>query len=182
MTTREMIAIIESVSLELAIFLVALPGLVVLLRVLHGPTKGVHKPWNYGYAVLVYAACIPGIMSAVLTCYTLFFTGENLLDKSLTVYALPVLTMFVTLMLISKFVMLRQVPGFDRITGLMGLLGITGVVLLMLSRLHFFVGFFGSLSMMITVGVFLFLMLKWGANRIFRGPGEAIEKPPTFGA
>ncbi len=92
------------------------------------------------------------------------------MDQSILIYLLPIVMMFITLMLISKFVARQDVPGFDRITGLIALLGITGLALLLLTRLRFFVGFFGSFTMMITVGVFLFMMLKWGVGRLFRGP------------
>ena len=178
MTTRDMIKLIESVSLEMALGLLALPVLAAFLRAVHGAGNGHRRPWCYGYSVLVYAVSVPGAMAAILTGYTLLFTRENLLDQSLVVYVLPLVVMFVTLMLISKFVSLDDVPGFDRITGLMALLGMTGLALLLLSRLHFFVGFFGSFTMMAGVGVFLFMILKWGAGRLFRGPGERKEELP----
>jgi hypothetical protein len=182
MTTREILKVLESSPLGLLIFLCAVPLFVLCLRLVHGSGKGAERPWCYAYSVLVYATSIPGTMAAVITGYTLLFTQENLLDQSVLIYLMPIVMMFVTLMLMSKFVTLQDVPGFDRITGLIALLGITGLAVLLLSRLRFFVGFFGSFTMMIAVGCFLFMMLKWGAGRLFRGPGETKEEPPTFGA
>ena len=75
-------------------------------------------------------------------------------------------------MLLSKGVDFERVPGFDRVLGLMTLLGITFLVLFFLSRLYFIVGFFGNLQALVAIGVFLFLALKWGAQRMFRSPGE----------
>ena len=181
MTIRHFIQGLDGNTTGILIVLVVLTLLPLVLRGLHGKGRGLEKPWRYFYSVVVYAASIPGVFAALLTSYTLFFTRENLLDQSITLYFAPIVAMFVTLTLISKFVSLKQVPGFDRITGLIALLGITGIVILLLSRLNFFVGFFGNFTMMIAVGAFLFLLIKWGAGRVFRGPGEEKEEPPTFG-
>jgi hypothetical protein len=180
MTARDLIRFIQDSSMEAVLVLCAMPLLTLIIRGLHGRGKGANKPWRYVYSFLVYAVSIPGVTAVVLTGYTLFFTKENLLDQSLVVFILPIVIMFITLMLISKFVELENVPGFDRITGLLALLGITSLGILLLSRLHFFVGFFGSFTMMISVGIFLFLLLKWGAGRVFRTPAEKPEEPPKF--
>ena len=180
MTLREIVTSLGAHPMEVGITLGALPIAVLLLRLLHGREGGSKSPWRYLYSGVLYGASVPGMFAAMLCAYALLFTRENLLDQNMLVYLAPIVSMFVTLMLASKFVRLAEVPGFDRVVGMMVLLGISFLIILLLSRLHFFVGFFGNIFMMLSLGFFLYLLLRWGAGRLFRGSDEPKEKPPRL--
>ena len=93
MTTREFIAMAgQHWMVLLAMFLVP-PVAAWLCGVAHGKGSGGNAPWNYLYSVLVYLTCVPGTFAAVITAYTLFFTGQNLLDVNPMVYFLPIASM-----------------------------------------------------------------------------------------
>lgn len=49
----------------------------------HAPGLGGIAPWKYAYAVLVYAACVPGVLAALLTAYTILFLRGNLLEVNI---------------------------------------------------------------------------------------------------
>jgi hypothetical protein len=179
-TARELLDLAgRNPGLLLGVFL-ALPLSVPVLGWIHGRAGGALPPWRYLYAVLVYLACIPGVGAAVVTGYTLFFTRENLLDKDLLVYVAPIVSMAVTLVLIRKNVSFDDVPGFDRLSGLMTLIAVTFVILLAIRKT--FVGiFFGAgLGTLFVLGAFLFALLKWGSRALLRGAGEPREKPPRL--
>ena len=180
MTVRQMIDALGGFSMEIALALTALPLFALLLRLLHGSGGGARNPFRYGYSLLTYLSAIPGMFAIALTAYALFFTSENLLDQPIVIYIAPIVSMALTFMLIAKFVDLKQIPGFDRLTGLMVLLGLTFFVVLLLSRLRLWLGFFGGIGNLVVLSLFVFALLKWAAGRVGRGPGEPIEKPPEF--
>lgn len=169
MTGRDITELCGSHPIVFSGVLVAVPVLCLLLGLIHGKGRGSLSPWKYLYAGMVYAACIPGIFSAVLICYTLFFTRENLLDVNLLVYFLPVISMTVTLVFISRNVPFDDVPGFDRLWGLMILIGATFVIALAIQKTRLWIFFRGSLFALIVFMVGLFLLLKWGGRMLFRG-------------
>src|ERR1041384_8262037 len=134
MTTRELIQLTERHPVVLASVFVAAPLAAWLCGVLHGREKGAQSPWKYFYSALVYLACVPGMFAGVLTGYALFFTGENLLDASVLVYLLPIVSMVLTLALIRKNVSFDDIPGFERLSGLMIMLGCSFAIALAIQK------------------------------------------------
>ncbi len=151
-----------------------------ILGLIHGPNKGAASPWRYFYSVLVYLACVPGILSAVLTGYLIFFTRENLLDVNLLVHVAPLVSMIVSLMLISKNVSLEDIPGFDRLSGLMTMIAVTCVIVLGIYKTRLWVVFGGSVFVLAAVAVGLFALLKWGAYMFFRSRNQPKLRAPSF--
>ncbi len=180
MTGRDLIDLAARYPLLLGALALVPPLLVPLVAAVHGRGRGGESPWRYVYAVLVYAVCVPGVGAAVLTAYTLFFTGENLLDKNLLVYVLPVVSMGVTLVLIAKNVPFDQVPGFDRLSGLLVLIGVTFAVLLAIRKTFIGILFIGSIAKLAVLGAAIFALLRWGTHALFRRSDEPRVKPPAF--
>jgi hypothetical protein len=170
MTGRQIIDWLGAHPILLLVVFAALPTGAWLVGWIHGPGRGNVSPWRFVYAVVVYLACIPGMGAAVLTGYALLFTGANLLDVNLLVYLLPLASMGATLGLMSRKVRFADVPGFDRLSGLMLLLGLTFAILLVLRRSFFGVLFIGSLPALLVIGVATFALLSWSARRL-RGRG-----------
>lgn len=138
------------------------------LRYVHGVDNGGKKPWNYIYTLLIYLACIPGMFSAVITAYTLFFSRENLLDSNAVIYFFPIITMLMTLMAIRQNISFDAIPGFDRIYGLMILLAITFIIVLFVAKVRIFIGFVGSMTTLLVIAVVVFALLKKASEKIFK--------------
>ena len=120
------------------------------------------------------------LFAAVLTAYTLFFTRENLLDVNMLVYVLPIVSMTATLILIRKNASFDEIPGFDRLSGLMVLIAITFVFVLIIERTRIWVLFGGSLASLAALVVGLYALLKWAAYMVFRRKDEPRVKPPSL--
>ena len=151
-----------------------------LTGVIHGENNGRNSPWKYFYTILVYLACIPGVLSAVLTGYIIFFTRENLLDTNVLVHFIPIVSMTVSLILIRKNVSYDDVPGFDRLSGLITMIAVTFIVVLGIYKTRLWVVFGGSVFVLVAVAVGLFALLKWGAYALFRSRNEPKLKRPSF--
>ena len=162
-------------------YLAALPVLALLFGFLHRRGAGNDAPWKYLYSALVYAACIPGTLGAMITLYMLLFTGQNLLEVNVLVTLAPVLAMGAALAVAGRNVDLGPLPGFGRLSGLMTMLGLTFVVLFALSRTRLFVVCGGSILWLGVIGASVFALIKWGGYMAFRRRDEPQRPPPRFG-
>lgn len=178
MTTREFIQVADGHPLILVAAFLSPPMLAWLCGEMHGRNRGGDAPWKYVYSVLVYTACIPGLFAAVLTAYALFFTRENLLDASLLVYFLPVASMIVTLVHIRKRVTFDEVPGFDRLSGLMTMIGLSFAIALAIDKTRIWIWFGGSIQTLFLLAAGVFALLKWGCYMLFRGRDEPPRPMP----
>lgn len=180
MTLRDLIHSAGQHSVPVFAVLAAVPVVSFLVGISHRSGEGRNAPWKFAYAVLVYLACIPGIFAAVLTAYTLFFSSESLIDANLLIYFLPITTMVVTLVLIRKRVSFDDVPGFDRLSGLMVLMACSFAIALAIHKTRIFIGFFGSVEMLFVLAAGVFALLKWGGFMLFRGASEPARPMPKF--
>jgi hypothetical protein len=180
MTTREFIQMAGQHWLVVVGAFVALPAGAWLCGVVHGRGNGSNSPWKYLYSVLVYFACVPGLFSAVLTGYTLFFSHENLLDLNPLVYLLPMASMVVTLLLVRQSVSFTQVPGFDRLSGLMVMIGCSFAIALAIQKTNIWIFFGGSIDRLFILAAGVFALLKWGTYALFRNRDEPKKEAPKF--
>jgi hypothetical protein len=65
-----------------------------------GRGNGGNAPWTYVYSVAIHATCVPGMLAAVLTAYTIFISRADLLDQNVLVYIVPLVTMALTLVVV----------------------------------------------------------------------------------
>jgi hypothetical protein len=180
MTTRDLIQWAGQHAVVLFLGFVAPPVLAWLAGRWHGKERGKLAPWKYLYAVLVYLVCVPGMFAGVITAYTLFFSRENLLDANLLVYFLPIASMIATLVFIRKNVSFNEVPGFDRLSGLMVMVGCSFVLALVIQKTNVWVFFGGSIEKLFLLAAGIFALLKWGTAMLFRRRDESKQDWPKF--
>jgi len=180
MTLRDLIQAAGSHPAPVFGTMIAAPALAWIVGVCHRTGEGRNAPWKFAYSVLVYLACIPGTFAAVLTGYALFFRNENLLDANLLIYFLPIVSMIATLVFIRKRVSFDDVPGFNRLSGLMVLMACSFGIALALHKTRIFVGFFGSVEMLFILAAGVFALLKWGRYMLFRSGDEPAKPMPKF--
>jgi hypothetical protein len=180
MTTRDLIQLAGQHPYVLATGFLVPPAIAWLLGRIHERGRGGVPPWKHLYAALVYLACVPGMFAGVITAYTLFFSGENLLDANLLVYFLPVVSMVVTLVFIRKSVSFDEVPGFDRLSGLMVMVGCSFAIALAIQKTRIWVVFGGSIEKLFLLAAGIFALLKWGTYTLFRRRDEPAQERPKF--
>ena len=180
MTIRDLVQWLGGHSWILVATFVAIPLLAYLLPFLHGPARGATTAWKYCYSLLVYVACVPGMFSSVLTAYAMFFRTEDLMNVNLLVYVLPIVSMIVTLVFVSKQVGFDAVPGFDRLSGLMITIACSFGLALAVHKTRIFVGFFGSINRLFLLAASIFALMKWGAYMLFRRKDEPVKERPQF--
>ncbi|HEX4265069.1 MAG TPA: hypothetical protein VH597_12080 [Verrucomicrobiae bacterium] len=182
MTINELIRMADGHRLALLIFFVVPPVAAWLCGLVHRRGNGGNPPWKYIYSVLVYLVCIPGLLACVLTGYALFFQRADMREVNLVIYILPIISMIVTLIFIHKTVNFENVPGFDRISGLMVMIGCSFVIALAIDKTRIWLLFHGSIAMLFVLAAGIFALLKWGTYMLFRRRDEPKQPAPKFPA
>ena len=145
MTIRELSMTLGEHPIPLIVLFAALPIATWIVGLLHGRGRGELRPWRYIYSLLIYSVVFPGMLVSTIIAYTLFFTGENLLDLDLLVHGLPLVAMVATLVLMSRQVKFEAVPGFDRLTGFMIITSVSFFGALAIQKTRIWLMFGGSI-------------------------------------
>ncbi|MEZ4948516.1 MAG: hypothetical protein R2879_14435 [Saprospiraceae bacterium] len=114
-------------------FFVFLP-LTAFLAWKMGAGEARQKPWIQMYAILIYLTCIPGIFSITLSLYLFLFENVSILQTNIFTQVLPVVSMFATLFLIQKNIAFENIPGFEKLSGLIFLIAAILVILWIVDR------------------------------------------------
>ena len=88
--------------------------------------------------------------------------------------------MIATLVLIRKNVSFDDVPGFDRLSGLMVMVGCSFVIALVIQKTRIWVFFGGSIEKLFLLAAGVFTLLKGGTYMLFRRRDEPKQEPPKF--
>jgi hypothetical protein len=112
---------------------------IAFLALIFGKGEGHLSPWKYLYSGLVYLSSIPGIFAVTLSVYLFLFERRSIMDTNIYTQILPVLCMLVTLWLIRRNVELKDIPGFDKIGGLVFIIVLSISMMWIMEKTHIFV-------------------------------------------
>src|SRR5690606_7771354 len=138
MTLREGFeAVSQSPGLAIGL-LTFVPAITWILSLIAGKESSL-SPWKYVYSVLIYITCILGVLSIVFWGYLFLFERQSIWDVNLVVQILPVISMILTLFIIRQKISFSSIPGFDRLSGLIGMLFALLTFLWVIDRTRIFV-------------------------------------------
>lgn len=147
-------------------FFVALP-LTAFLAGIFGKGEGHLSPWKYLYSFLVYAATIPGIFAILLNVYFFLFERQPIMETNVYTQILPILIMVFTLWLIKRNVAFDDIPGFDRISGMMMVTLVILALMWVLDRTQIIAVTFMPFQQVLLILIGLLLVARWGMKRMF---------------
>jgi len=154
----------DSPSLVLFYFL-AVP-LTAFLALIFGRGEGAMSPWKYLYSTLVYLVCIPGIFAVTLNIYLFLFERIKIMDTNLFTQVLPIASMIVTLVLIKKNTRFEDIPGFDKLAGLIMVISALLAVMWFLDRTHIIAITFIPFHYILIVFVVALFFIRLGAKKL----------------
>jgi hypothetical protein len=169
MTIQQLFQQLEQYPIILISFFAGIPLLVLLTRLIHGKYKAELKPWKYFYSVYIYLVSIPGIFVLFITLYLLIFPGNNFTQLSIVTYILPIVSMFLTLIVIRKIIDFDDIPGFKKLYGLFLFIAFSFIILLILDRLRIYLFFAGSIWIFAALFIGIFVVLRLSIYFIFGG-------------
>ncbi len=167
MTLGDLFVWIGEHPIEMCTFYLGMPLVALLLNFI-ASNEGHLNPWKYVYSVLIYAVCIPGILAVTLNVYYFLFERRSITDANLFVQIIPILTMLATLYIIKKNVEYCDIPGFDKISGLMFV--IFGVICFMwiLERTHIIAISIVPFYYVLLIFLALLLVIRFGLKTFLR--------------
>jgi len=149
-------------------FLFVSVPLTAFLASIFGKNEGAATPWKELYTVLVYLTCIPGIFAITLNVYLFLFERQSVNDVNLYTQVLPIISMVLTLWLIRKNVKLDQVPGFEKLGGLIMILFALIVFMWILEKTHIFAITIIPFSYFVILFVVLLVGIRFGWKRMVK--------------
>ncbi len=172
MTLQDIFAKASADPLPILFYFICLPILAFVLNWIAKDES--HKsPWNYVYSTIIFLVSIPGIFSIILCVYSMFFEPENLLKLNALVYFLPIVSMIATYMIISQETQLSNLPGFDKISGLVMLLAVTFIAILIIQKTRIWVVFAGNMTHLLILFLVLFLAFRFAWSKLTKGSDKA---------
>lgn len=140
--------------------------LAILIGFFHPRMVILPKSLQYFYSVILYSVIIPCIFSCLLVLYALLFTRQNLLNVNVLIYFAPIVAALFTISIVKRKVVLSRLLWVEQLIRLVILLfgGFFGIFLL--TRLHIFVGFWGTLMQLALIGLVLFFGTKWLVKKL----------------
>jgi hypothetical protein len=167
MTLRDLFSYAAAQPGMVALFLLAVPAAAFLVNLWAGETAPDIWRWRYVYAVLVYAACIPGVFALTLNAYLFLFERQSIWTMNLALQVLPVLTMVGTLLLVKRKLPFAYVPGFGRLSGFLTLIAALIGVLWFVDRLRLVAFTYVPFSYLLIGFVGALLLIRFAWSRLF---------------
>lgn len=141
---------------------------IALIGLLFANSIRAKTPIVYVYSALIYAIIIPGLLAIILVIYNFFFLRKNLMQLELVTYYLPIIAMLFLLLIIKKTLPLKEIPGFDKLSGLFVILFITFLITYFVQRAVIGIFFIGSFTQLIVIFLVLLVVLKLGWNKLVK--------------
>ena len=118
-------------------------------------------------SIPVFVSVIPGTCCALAVAYLIFIAHVNILrELDLVLGVGPIVCMIATLIAISKIMPFDDIPGFDRLSGLIMTVAVSFVIILIVVKTRILIGFFASIKVLIALFFVLFLFLHIGISRL----------------
>jgi len=166
MTLQEFFDLLAAHPVWIIAFFILVPFTAWLAGML-GKGEGHLEPWKYLYSMLVYLSCVPGIFAVSLSIYLFIFERRSILQTDIFTQVLPILSMVATLLLIRRNVELKDVPGFDKISGLIIVIAVALGLMWVVDRTRIWVISFLPFWQGILIFAGLLVVLRWGWGRMF---------------
>lgn len=118
-------------------------------------------------AVPIFLTVPLGTIMACVLGYLVFIARENVLAAYDAVLLFgPILSMALTLFAASKVLPFEEIPGFDRLSGLVLVAAVAFIFVYLLDRFALRLFFIASLPMLALIFVVLFVLLRVGLSRM----------------
>ena len=132
--------------------------------------RGLQKPWDVTYSVLVFMVAIPGLLAVAFNIYLFLFERRSIMQTNLITQLVPIVSFIATLLIIRKNVPVEAIPGFGKISSLIVMIFGAFAIMWALDRTRiFFVAFsFMPIQYVLAIFIGLLVIIRIGWKRFFR--------------
>mgnify|MGYP001288399802 CR=1 FL=1 len=171
MTLGEFFEIIGRSPNLILFYFLALPLTAFLAGVL-GKNEGHLSPWKYLYSSVIFLVCVPGIFAITLNIYLFLFERRSIMDANLYTQVLPIILMLITLWIVSRNVKFEEIPGFNRISGLVIVIVAVLLIMWIMEKTHIIAITFMPFYYVFIIFIALFLAIRYGLKRMWATPND----------
>ena len=119
-----------------------------------GKGEGHLSPWKYLYSTLIYLVSVPGIFAITLNIYLFLFEQRSVLETDIFTQIIPIVSMIATLFIIKMNVDLEDIPGFEKLSGLLILIFVVLAIMWVIDSTRIFVGVFSFMPFWVVLAIF----------------------------
>lgn len=166
MTLGDFFELIGNNPAIILFYFMALPLTAFLAGIL-GKGEGDLSPWSYLYSTLVYLASLPGIFAITLNIYLFLFERQSIMDANIYTQILPILVMCLTLWIIKRNVSYVEIPGFNRLSGLMTIIIAILTIMWILEKTHIIVFTYMPFHYVLLLLLALFVLIRIGLKNVW---------------
>lgn len=136
MTIEDLLIYFTNDKTALFLFFILLPVLTIIITLVSAG-RSLTKPYSYCYSILLFTACIPGVLSITLWVYSMFFERKAIWQLPFFVYYLPIIIMATCIYILKKKrIPIRRLPWSGELYEFLVLLVITFASILIIMKLH----------------------------------------------
>ena len=167
MTLQEFLDLCSQNPSIILLYFLCLP-LTALLAGIFGKGEAALTPWKYLYSVLMFLACVPGIFAITLNVYLFLFERRSIFEADMFSQIVPILIMVLTLFLIRKNTCFEDIPGFNRLGGLLLIIGAVLSVMWFLDKTRIVIFSYMPFYTVLIILAVLFFVIRIGSKQLFK--------------
>jgi len=167
MTVRDLFEFVGNNPSYVLFYFIGLPILAGIIGLL-GDEKCSYSPWKEVFMIIIYAVMIPGIFALFFNLYLFLFERGSILNFNIFTQILPIVSMVVTLFVIRRYVRFEQIPGFDKISGLIMIISSIIILLWFADRMRIITFTYMPFHYFILLFIGLLIAINWGAKKLLR--------------
>lgn len=150
------------------IFYFAMLPVVSLLAGWISKGEGHLNPWKYIFATLIYLAFVPGLFSITTSIYLFLFERRSIFQADVFTQILPIISLIATIWAIRQFVSLDDIPGFDKLSGLIIMIVAALGIMWIIDRTRILLFSYIRFELVIVIFAALLLAIRYGWGRLTR--------------
>jgi uncharacterized membrane protein YsdA (DUF1294 family) len=132
-----------------------------------GKDEAKESPWKFMYSALMFMACIPGIFAITLNVYLFLFEKRSIFEADIYSQILPILSMIATLFIIRKNTCFEDIPGFQKLGGLLMVLGAILSIMWFLEKTRIVIFSYMPFYYVLIILAVLLIAIRFGTKKLF---------------
>ena len=167
MTLKDFFDLVSEQPIYVVFFFLMIP-ITALLTGWIAKGEGNDSPWKYLYSSLLYLVCVPGIFAISLGVYLFLFERRSIFEMNVMMEVLPVFSMIATILIVRRNADVNQIPGFDKLSGLVMMICSALAIMWFIDRTRIMVFSYLPIQYLLLIFVGLMVVIRFGWSRLIK--------------
>lgn len=167
MTLAEFFEYISSNTSIVLYYGLAIPIMALVVTYLAG-SDGKNEPWKYFHSTFIFLVCIPGILAFFLNVYLFLFEKQSIMETNLMTQVFPIIIMFLTLLIIRSKVEFCDIPGFEKLSGMIMIMSSLIILMWFVDRTRIILFSMIPVHYLLILFVVLFFVVRFGLMKMMK--------------